>query len=49
MATAAQAEQNPAYVSTPPIQNPSLLYRVMMGFLLFADAFKPIVAKLSET
>ncbi|CAH1560052.1 hypothetical protein THF1C08_110065 [Vibrio jasicida] len=25
MATAAQAEQNPAYVSAPPIRDPSLL------------------------
>ncbi|AEX20905.1 hypothetical protein VEJY3_02035 [Vibrio sp. EJY3] len=26
MATAAQAEQNPAYVSAPTIRDPSLLY-----------------------
>ncbi|CCN40840.1 conserved hypothetical protein [Vibrio nigripulchritudo SO65] len=49
MATAAKAEQNPAYMSTPPILNPSLLYRVMMGFLLFTDAFQMIPTKLGET
>ncbi|BBM65685.1 hypothetical protein VYA_03920 [Vibrio alfacsensis] len=45
MATAAQAEQNPAYVSAPPIRDPSLLY-VMMGFLHFIDVNYVIANKL---
>ncbi|ACY52657.1 hypothetical protein ACX03_15055 [Vibrio parahaemolyticus] len=45
MATAAQAEQNPAYVSTPTIRDPSLLF-VVMGFLHFIDANPVITNKL---
>ncbi|KIN09425.1 hypothetical protein SU60_19155 [Vibrio mytili] len=46
MATAAQAEQNPAYVSTPTIRDPSLL-SVMMGFLHLVDENHVITNKLS--
>ncbi|EGQ8040030.1 hypothetical protein HJA73_001537 [Vibrio alginolyticus] len=45
MATAAQAEQNPAYVSAPPIRDPSLLL-VVMGFLHLIDANYVITNKL---
>ncbi len=37
MVTAAQAEQNPAYVSTPPIKRTHHYLTVVMGFLLYID------------
>ena len=37
MVTAAQAEQNPAYVSTPPILRTHHYLTVVMGFLLYID------------
>ncbi|BEI22141.1 hypothetical protein KKIDH5335_04730 [Vibrio fluvialis] len=46
MATAAQAEQNPAYMSAPPIQTHHS-FAVMMGFLLFIDLDDSKTIKLS--
>ncbi|EEX37845.1 hypothetical protein VIB_001973 [Vibrio metschnikovii CIP 69.14] len=46
MATAAQAEQNPAYMSTPPFQAHHS-FAVMMGFLLFIDLADSKTIKLS--
>ncbi|GAD68992.1 hypothetical protein VPR01S_21_00770 [Vibrio proteolyticus NBRC 13287] len=46
MATAAQAEQNPAYRSTPTIQT-HRNFSVMMGFLLFTDENVSEATKLS--
>lgn len=37
MATTAQAEQNPAYMSTPPIPRTHHYLTVVMGFLLYID------------